>query len=277
MKYTVDEIASLIIQRLNGPEISRLREEFQQNGEKVGTKFVSIDNFLPEEVARLASESFDFENRSWREMKSFRESKLTTKQYDLFNPILGQITFALQRPDIIELVERITGIEKQEGDPGLYAGGLSLMRENDFLNPHIDNSHDQFRKKYRRLNLLFYASQDWTLEDGGNLELWDSNVRKAESIVSKFNRLALMETNSNSWHSVSRVTKKNSLRKCISNYYFSEISPTGFDYFHITSFAGRPEEPFKRVVSSLDNLFRNVLRKAKKDGFGKVDLYQGKR
>ncbi len=27
----------------------------------------------------------------------------------------------------------------------LYAGGLSMMFEGDFLNPHIDNSHDAGR------------------------------------------------------------------------------------------------------------------------------------
>ena len=35
------------------------------------------------------------------------------------------------------------------------------MTEGDFLNPHIDNSHDAKRERYRRLNLLYYVSPGW--------------------------------------------------------------------------------------------------------------------
>ena len=40
--------------------------------------------------------------------------------------------------------------------------GLAMF-EGDFLNPHVDNSHDANREKYRRLNLLFYVSPDWKM------------------------------------------------------------------------------------------------------------------
>lgn len=209
-------------------------------------------------------------------MDSFRERKLTTKQYDQFNSILGEITFAFQDPEVIRAFEEITGIKNQIGDPKLYAGGLSMMRPGDFLDPHIDNSHDLGRQTYRRLNLLYYVTPDWKLEDGGHLELWDKTVSQNLVIESRFNRLVLMETHNLSWHSVSPIKKPNGLRKCVSNYYFSKESPLGHDYFHITAFSARPGQTIKRAFCKVDNFIRSNLRNIKPTGFGKKDVFQSK-
>ena len=56
-------------------------------------------------------------------------------------------------------------IDNLEFDETLYAGGISLMKNKDFLNPHLDNSHDKDKKKYRRLNLLYYVTPDWKYEN----------------------------------------------------------------------------------------------------------------
>lgn len=77
-----------------------------------------------------------------------------------------------------------------------------------------------------------------------------------------------METNKTSWHSVSTVTT-NSPRCCISNYYFSEISPDETDYFHVTSFTGRPKEKIRRIIGVVDNAVRNFVSKMLKIGRGK--------
>lgn len=253
---------------------SQASAEFKANRTVVGTSFVAIDDFLDPKSAEKIQVAFDPSNSGWREMNSFRERKLTTKQYDRFSSILGEITFAFQDPEVVKAFEAITGIKNQVGDPGLYAGGLSMMRTGDFLDPHIDNSHDQDRKNYRRLNLLYYVTPDWKLEDGGHLELWNEDVTKSVTIESKFNRLVLMETHHLSWHSVSPVRKPNGLRKCVSNYYFSKESPLGYDYFHITAFSARPEQPVKRLVCKVDNFLRTSIRKLKPGGLGKRDLYQ---
>ena len=169
----------------------------------------------------------------------------------------------------------ILAYEKIEPDPKLYAGGLSMMFEGDFLNPHIDNSHDADRGKYRRLNILYYVSPDWTLENGGNFELWNEHRTEPKTLISLANRLVVMETNKSSWHSVSPV-KVDRPRCCVSNYYFSEISPDSTDYFHVTSFSGRPGEAMKSVVGVLDNAVRNLVSKTLKTGRGKAQINKNK-
>lgn len=276
MSVGVDYFTEQIIQRLNS-DFNGIKAEYNKNKEKLGFGFVAIDNLLPLADVEKISGSFSPDNSAWREMDSFREKKLTTKQYQQFDPILKDITFAFQDQKVVNLVSDLTGIKKQIPDSHLYAGGLSMMRTHDFLDPHIDNSHDLSRKHYRRLNLLYYVTKDWTISDGGHLQLWDKAVKNPTTVESKFNRLVLMETNKFSWHSVSEVVKENSFRKCVSNYYFSEESPSGETYYHVTSFMAKPDQIFKRMFCHIDNTARRLVRAIKPSGIGKVDIYSGKK
>lgn len=269
------ELVDLILKRIASDK-ENIKKSFDLSSEKFGIRFVAIDNLLPPKIALEIFNCFPKKPENWREMKSFRESKLTSKAFDKMPELLGEMTFAIQHPDVISLIQEITGMTSLKADPGLYAGGLSMMRQGDFLGPHIDNSHEQERRLYRRLNLLYYVSLDWELGDGGHLELWDKNVSSGVTIESKFNRLVLMETNSLSWHSVSSVQKEGGYRCCVSNYYFSPDSPLGYDYYHVTSFHGRPDEPFKRIICKMDNFLRSGIRKIIKGGLGKKDVYEAK-
>lgn len=268
-----EQLIQLISSRL-AAERSRLAEAFRASAARVTARHCLIDDLLPEDVARRIHAAFPEPSRM-RLMRSFRETKYTSKQFDEFDPLLADVTFAIQSRPVIEEVERITGIAQQVPDPRLYAGGLSMMGQGHFLNPHIDNSHDGDRRVYRTLNLLYYVTPDWSLESGGNLELWDDSVRTQETIVSRFNRLVLMETHPRSWHSVSPVMVDR-VRCCVSNYYFSPRSPTGRDYFNVTSFSARPEQPVRRLVASADNVLRSAIRAVKADGLGRKDVYTGK-
>ena len=153
------QLVGLIVERIES-EIDDLRMAFINSREVVGTGFVVIDNLLPENIAQQISESFPAPE-SMRHMKSFRENKYTSKNFEEFDPILGDITFAIQDPSVVELVEKMTGIQNQVPDSLLYAGGLSVMTQNQYLGPHIDNSHDSTRTYYRTLNLLYYVSAGW--------------------------------------------------------------------------------------------------------------------
>lgn len=268
-----ERLIELIVDRLTR-ERERLAKAFRESGSEVTARHCVLDDLLPDDIARRIHAAFPPPS-SMRLMKSFRETKYTSKQFDEFDPLLKDVTFALQSPRVIEVVGSITGIAQQVPDPRLYAGGLSMMGQGHFLNPHIDNSHDGERRLYRTLNALYYVTPDWSLECGGNLELWDEAVLESKTIVSRFNRLALMETHPTSWHSVSPVAVDR-IRCCVSNYYFSPVSPTGRDYFNVTSFSARPEQKVLRVVASADNRLRGALRALKRDGLGRKDVYVGK-
>lgn len=260
-----------IVERLER-EATELADRFASPSGGGLTRHVAIDALLPEEIARDFYPYFPLKE-SMRLLSSFRERKYTFKQLDQVPSLLNDITFAIQSSEVVAVVERITGLPRQIPDPELYAGGISLMARGNFLNPHIDNSHDKERKLYRTLNLLYYVTPGWKAEYGGSLELWDERVKSAVVIPSLFNRLVIMETNRHSWHSVSPVRHEGQ-RCCVSNYYFSEHSPEGEDYFHVTSFSARPEQVIRRWVAAADNLARMGIRMVIRKGVGRKDLYR---
>jgi Rps23 Pro-64 3,4-dihydroxylase Tpa1-like proline 4-hydroxylase len=255
-----------------------LVDKFQASVESIKTQWANpigtktrhfvIDDLLDLNICQSIYNAFPKDGNGFFNRKSFREKKKTSADLGAYEKILADITYAFQDKRVVDLVGTIVGFEQIEPDPKLYAGGLSMMFLGDFLNPHIDNSHDGDRKKYRRLNLLYYVSPDWKIENGGNFELWDEEKVNHKTLTALTNRLIVMETNKTSWHSVSQV-KVDRPRCCVSNYYFSVISPDSTNYFHVTSFIGRPEEKIKRVFSAADNALRNFFSKTFKIGRGK--------
>tara|TARA_B110000240_G_scaffold179979_1_gene210627 strand:+ start:99 stop:923 length:825 start_codon:yes stop_codon:yes gene_type:complete len=238
--------------------------------EQTNTKHIIIDNLLPDELCTEIYDSFPKDSEGFHSRSTFRERKKTSANMSLYNKIINEAIYAFQDEKILNIISEITSIKGLEADKKLYAGGLSIMERGDFLNPHIDNSHNIKREEYRRLNILYYVTPNWCIENGGNFELWDAKVKRQKTIVSKFNRIVLMETTQDSWHSVSKVLTTLP-RYCVSNYYFSKNSPNKNNnkYFHVTSFTGRPEENFKRVYGSVDNYFRNKISIILKAGRGK--------
>jgi Rps23 Pro-64 3,4-dihydroxylase Tpa1-like proline 4-hydroxylase len=238
--------------------IDQLTRQYREGHTGTRTKFFILDNLIDNESVKSIYKQFDGDY--WILQDTFREKKLTYAKLDNLDSILSNITEAFHNKEIVSLVSKITGVNNLEYDPSLYAGGISKMRKGDFLNPHIDNSHDGGRKRYRRLNLLFYVSPGLEEKHGGNFELWDDKVKYPVKIPAKFNRLVVMETGDHTWHSVDEV-KTDLSRCCVSNYYFSESSPRKFEYYHVTSFNGRPNQPLTRMYSSIDNFFRQSFVK----------------
>jgi hypothetical protein len=77
------------------------------------------------------------------------------------------------------------------------------------------------------------------------------------TIVSRFNRLAVMVTHDHSWHSVSpNVSSVN--RCCVSNYYFSEFPAA--DHQQVTTFTGRLGQPVRSAILAADGLIRRAVR-----------------
>jgi Rps23 Pro-64 3,4-dihydroxylase Tpa1-like proline 4-hydroxylase len=256
--------------------VKRITEEKEhiltqwQNPTDTSTRHFVVDELLPVGDVKQIYGAFPRDGKGFFDMESFREKKKTSAKLNNFAPILRDITYAFQAEEVVSLIEGILSLKHIEADSQLYAGGLSMMTKGDYLNPHIDNSHDGERERYRRLNLLYYVSPNWLEGNGGNFELWNDNGKIPKVIVSSENRLVVMETNRHSLHSVNAVTAEQ-FRCCVSNYYFSKVSPDegGKEYFHVTSFSGRPEQPLRRLFGGIDNSLRNSVAKLFKVGRGK--------
>ena len=271
MKFITDGEQQEIFTQLLLKKITESAESISEqwtNPTETETRHFILDNLLDLKICEDIYNAFPKDGNGFFNRESFREKKRTSADLKSYNKVLSNITYAFQDKRVVDLVAELTLLSEIEPDPSLYAGGLSMMFYGDFLNPHIDNSHDSDRNRYRRLNLLYYVSPDWKIENGGNFELWDRDRVKQKTITAKTNRLVVMETNKTSWHSVSKITIDKP-RCCVSNYYFSKNSPDSTEYFHVTSFSGRPDERIKRFIGITDNALRNFAAKILKIGRGK--------
>ena len=259
---TRTELASLIFERLVSEKES-LKTQYKNSVSGIGYFF--LDNVLPHEIALKIHGVFPGSEQMTLK-KSLREDKYVAAQMNLYHPLLEEIIYAFQDERIVRVIGEICGIKKPIPDENLYAGGISLMGKKQFLNPHLDNSHDKDRNLWRVLNLLYYVTPDWKEEYGGNLELWPNGLEQKQiTIHSKFNRLVIMETHNDSLHSVSPIVF-DGYRRCVSNYYFSESPLLSSDRFHVTSFRGRPENKFTDLVLRADTFLRMCVRKIFKKG-----------
>jgi Rps23 Pro-64 3,4-dihydroxylase Tpa1-like proline 4-hydroxylase len=250
------EMAGHIVARLQQAGAS-MKEAFDETG-RVPSCFV--DDLLPIDIACAIYAAFPDHGRMMFK-NSIKERKFVAAQMDAYPAVLEDIVYAFQDPRVLHQVAAITGLQALEPDADLYAGGLSAMPKGAYLKPHLDNSHDGARERYRVLNLLYYVTPGWREEFGGNLQLWDQGPKGSpRTIPAVFNRLVLMATNRTSWHSVQEVTR-NQTRCCVSNYYFSARSPEDAEYFHATSFRGEPDQPVSDVIMRADNALRTTVLK----------------
>lgn len=265
-------IANLILDRMES-NVALLTSMYEASKSKIG--YFYIDDLLPQALAREIFSCFPAPSEM-RLKKSIREYKYIAAQMDNYDPILEEAVYAFQDPRIVAFISRICGIKNLTPDEHLYAGGISMMSNGHYLNPHLDNSHDKDREKWRVLNLLYYVTPDWPISSGGNLELWSDGVKKSQvTIHSKFNRLAVMATHGESWHSVSPISYEKTARCCVSNYYFSEQPLKKNETFHITAFRGRPEQKLRDIVLQADIKLRMLVRKIIKKGVVKTShLYK---
>ena len=251
------EIASLIVLKLQENK-QLLYKAFNENRD--GVRFFYIDNLLPDDLCQKINDAFP-KNSEMVLKKSLREDKYVGVQMDTYKSLIADVVYAFQDIRIVEVIREICNIGECSADASLYAGGISSMSENQFLKPHLDNSHDQKRDKWRVLNLLYYTTPDWKKEFGGNLEVWPKGLKgNPTTIVSKFNRLIVMGTDINAWHSVSTVVVENR-RNCVSNYYFSNTPLSKEDSFHVTTFRGWPRQKLENAVLRFDSFARMCIRK----------------
>jgi Rps23 Pro-64 3,4-dihydroxylase Tpa1-like proline 4-hydroxylase len=220
-----------------------------------------IDGFLGEDFAKTAFQVFP-KMEEMDKLKGFRQYKAQDPNLSKFDPIFQKIVFEhLHSQRFLEIISKITDIPNLLPDRQLYAAGLAQGGDRSFLNVHIDNSSHPVNPWYRRLNLLVYLNPDWTEKKGGHLELWSSDTIDSVAIAPLFNRMVLFATDKQSWHGYRAVnTPDGDTRKSINIYYFTESSPDGTKYHHITSFRARKSERVNQVLYPADNLVRSVFR-----------------
>jgi hypothetical protein len=215
-----------------------------------------IDDFLPDEIALAASQSFpDVSDRHWINYIHVNEKKFGLSKREAIPPAILKIIDQLMTPEFLETLSHATGIGGLQGDDELAGGGLHQMHPGGFLNIHSDFLiHPTKKKLARRINLILFLSDDWTAECGGNLELWNKEMTACvKSIAPKFNRCVIFLTDEFSYHGCPQKLKGplGFSRKSIALYYYTQFSKRPLKYF--TDYRARPEDRKNKLAIYLDS------------------------
>ena len=152
----------------------------------------------------------------------------------------------LNSKNFLIFLQRLSSInEKLLPDPNLSGGGLHEIKRGGVLKVHTDFSKHPFKNLDRRLNILIYLNKRWKKNYGGELELWDKDMKRCvKKIKPDFNTMVIFSTNdyTNHGHPNPLNCPKLSSRKSLATYYFSK---------------GRPINETKRKISKNTTLFKN--------------------
>jgi Rps23 Pro-64 3,4-dihydroxylase Tpa1-like proline 4-hydroxylase len=236
---------------------------------------IVIDNFLApgmaEEVA-AAYPSFAHARELGLEFNLVNEQKkIQVTDASKFPDPVKRLNEAISSRAFLADIEFITGIPQLMNDDRLEGGGMHLTGSGGRLDVHVDFNVLEQRKLFRRLNILLYLNPTWRDEWGGQIELWDRDVKRCYlRSAPVLNRCLIFETSDISYHGVAPVTApEDMVRKSFAAYYYTAEAPSRWNgTSHSTIFKARPDERFRRLVSMpLERLRKRVV-----DG-----LYQSKR
>ncbi len=236
-------------------------------------RWIEIYPFMEPEFAQALAASYpDFESsrKQGLEFAAVNEQrKVQIVDSKKFPAPVKKLNDLLASPAFLADVEYITGIPRLLADPELEGGGMHVTGARGRLDVHVDfNVTD--KGLHRRLNILVYLNPVWEKAWGGNIELWDKDVKSLHhSFEPIINRCVLFETNEISFHGVSPVKCPDSqVRKSFAAYYYTEEAPAHWDGSkHTTVFRARPDEVVRaNLLMPLENAQRRAreeVRKAK--------------
>lgn len=240
---------------------------------------VVIDNFLEPDFARRVHDSFPTYLEARKIGRAFstvnEKKKVQVTDTAQFAPAVLDLNRTLAAPSWLELLSFVFKIPDLLADDELIGGGMHQTGPRGRLDVHVDFNYIAERALHRRLNILIFFNPDWSPEWGGNLELWDPEVKHCHhSIQPLFNRCVVFETSDISYHGVTAVhCPEDRARKSFAAYYYTRQPPAHWTgEARGTVFRSRPNEairgrvlmPVERVASSIRQSMRHLRHGVKR-------------
>jgi Rps23 Pro-64 3,4-dihydroxylase Tpa1-like proline 4-hydroxylase len=247
-------------------DVSTLAREYRESRP---FPFIKIESLLdPAFAAEVAASYpiFDEATKAGYVFKSVNEHlKVQVTDESKFPEPVRRLHQALSNPEFLEQLSAVTGIPKLLADNSLAGGGMHQTGPRGRLDVHVDFNRLERSGWHRRLNILVYFNREWKREWGGNLELWDDQVKVCyHSIEPVLNRCILFETSERSYHGVEPVACPAHLtRRSFAAYYYTEEAPPWWDgSSHSTVFRARPTERVKGLVFMPAERLRNAVKRS---------------
>ncbi|NYZ61342.1 2OG-Fe(II) oxygenase [Luteimonas deserti] len=223
------------------PGVSIIHPRVVDDADELGKRFVAaspfphlvIDSFLAPGLAeRLLAEFPSFEHGNFVGDDGRPGGKSTSDKVRELGPAYRELDDAIQSPDFLQVLSRLTGIDGLLYDRWYLGGGTHENRDGMSLDPHVDFNFHPSERWHRRLNLIVYLNPVWQPEWGGCFELFrdpHATPRADVSITPAFNRCALFETSERSWHGFDTIRlppdQAHLTRRSIALYFYTRDRP----------------------------------------------------
>ncbi|HUS41629.1 MAG TPA: 2OG-Fe(II) oxygenase [Ilumatobacteraceae bacterium] len=215
---------------------------------------IVIDDVLPADVLQQVYAELDGMNADdWNSYIHFNERKFSNTDSASWGPTLRAVSEVFAGDRFRRLLEAITGIDDLHADVTLDGGGVHRCYRDGFLNIHADfTAHHTIQTWRRRVNLLLYLNPVWEPSWGGDLELWDREMRHCETKVAPIgNRMLLFSTDEHSYHGHPDPLQAPDgvARQSLALYYFTEEAKP---LAKATDYRPRPDDGAKRIMIFAD-------------------------
>jgi Rps23 Pro-64 3,4-dihydroxylase Tpa1-like proline 4-hydroxylase len=228
--------------------------------------YFAIDGFLDEEFADRVLRAFPSFEEAAKIGRSFEavneKQKIQVNDASRFPKPIAELNRALATPEFVGLLSSVFEIPDLLPDDELVGGGIHQTGPRGHLDVHVDFNYVSERQLHRRLNILIYFNKDWGSEWGGNIELWDKDVKVCHhSFSPTFNRCVVFQTSESSYHGVTAVRcPEGQTRKSFAAYYYTKKAPPHWNgEVHSTNFKARPNEILKgNVLMPLEQAGRRI-------------------
>jgi hypothetical protein len=226
-----------------------------------------IDDVLRPEAFAAATAGFPaLDDEFWKGYLHVNETKYCNVQADTWADSLRDVARELTSPEFVAYLEELTGIDGLIADWSMDGGGLHQTRRGGHLNIHADfTTHHVHETWARRVNILLYLNEEWHDEWGGQLELWDSEMRECRARVTpRGNRMLVFTTSADSFHGHpdGLTCPPGEARRSLALYYFTEeVAPVR----RATNYRARPEEGAgRRAAIAVDRIVLDVYDRVKR-------------
>jgi Rps23 Pro-64 3,4-dihydroxylase Tpa1-like proline 4-hydroxylase len=205
---------------------SDMRREFQA---AAPFQHLVVDGLL--RLSPSAASAFpDISWPGWDELGDdrYQPNKRACADLELIPEPFRAVIRELSQPRFLRALEQITGIRRLLPDPYLVGGGLHLSGPGGILSPHTDFHYHRALNLYRRINVLVYLNDGWSLEDGGYLSLYDGQNRPVQTVVPDWGRVVIFRTDYDSVHGFPVPVAEGKWRRSVALYYYTAAPTDNF-------------------------------------------------
>lgn len=143
-------------------------------------------------------------------------------------PKVLEVIQTLQSGRFCRLLSEYTGIDGLMPDYWFGGGGLNQIMPGGQLAMHVDGTHNDEIKMYRRVNVIVFLNKNWKDEYGGHLEFWDKELTHCvDKIRPDYNTMAMFNTSDLTQHGHPHplTCPENMSRKSLILYFYTSTRP----------------------------------------------------